>query len=67
MKKDLGQDIKGWSGKRNKLVTGVGTAAVNNIAVTSSEFKSTIFFYNQANIVAEPWLMDSSATDHMTP
>jgi len=52
-KKDLGQDVKAW-GKKNKPVTGVGTVAVNNVEVTSPEFESTIFFYDRADITAEP-------------
>ena len=67
LKKDLGQDVEAWGGKRNKPATGVGTAAINNVAVATSKFNSTIFFYDRADIAAEPWLMDSSATDHMTP
>ena len=64
--KELGQDVKPWSGKKDKPRT-QNNAAVNNVESSSTECDAQIFFYDRADIAAEPWLMDSGATDHMTP
>ena len=64
--KDLGQDVKAWGSKQGKPPT-QSNVAVNNVESSSTEYDSTIFFYDRADIAAEPWLMDSGATDHMTP
>ena len=54
-------------GKRSRLQA-TSSATVNNVESSSSpENETTIYFYNQSNISAEYWLMDSGATDHMTP
>ena len=50
-----------------KSNAGVSVAVVNNVETPSPEYKSTVYFYDRADIAAEPWLMDSGATDHMTP
>jgi len=60
--KDLGQDVKAWGGKKKQSV-----ATVNNVESSSTECEPTVSFCDRANIAAEPWLVDSGATDHMTP
>ena len=65
-KKDLGQDVRPW-GRKPKPNASSTSAAVNNVQTSSPEYESTIYFYDRADISAESWLMDSGATDHMTP
>ena len=65
-KKDLGQDVRTW-GRKPKSNASSTSAAVNNVQTSSPEYESAICFYDWADISAESWLMDSGATDHMTP
>jgi hypothetical protein len=61
----VGQDVRAW-GKKKKPPT-QNNATVNNVESSSTDDNARIFFYDRADIAAEPWLMDSGATDHMTP
>lgn len=63
--KDLGRDIKAWGRKRKP--SNAVNAALNNVEPPSREPEAALLLYDRADVAAEPWLMDSGATDHMTP